>query len=440
VNAKANDTEDKAQQLREKLYLAAKTSPTRRFHALYDKVYRMDFLKDAWEQVKRNKGSAGIDEESITDILSKGPDNVLGEIQETLESKRYRPKSVKRVYIPKPDGRKRPLGIPTIRDRIVQASTKALLEPIFEADFLDCSYGFRPGRSPHDALESIRKANNAGYTVVLDADITGYFDNINHDRLIECVEKRISDRRITKLIRQWLSCGVIEPDGFHETELGTPQGGVISPLLANIYLHEFDKFWTEQDDVKGILVRYADDFVILFRTEREAERGMKLVQCKMREMGLRLNEEKTKIVETKAGNGGFEFLGFHNHRVRSLKYRKYYLQKWLGQKAMNQLRSKIKEILGRRSNLVLDIEEVVNILNPILRGWMNYFKYGNSSDKFSQIDSYIRERLSLWWSKKHGRSGRRWSTGFGRKRYKTSRIQILTGNVVYWARRSNARG
>jgi group II intron reverse transcriptase/maturase len=440
VNAKANNTEDKAQQLREKLYLAAKTSPTRRFHALYDKVYRLDFLKDAWEQTKRNKGSAGIDEETITDILSNGPDNVLKEIQETLEAKRYRPKSVKRVYIPKPDGRKRPLGIPTIRDRIVQASTKSLLEPIFEADFLDCSYGFRPGRSPHDALESIRKANNAGFTVVLDADISGYFDNINHDRLIECVEKRISDRRIIKLIRQWLSSGVIEPDGFHETELGTPQGGVISPLLANIYLHEFDKFWTEQIDVKGILVRYCDDFVILFRTEKEAERGMKLVQCKMREMGLSLNEKKTKIVETKEGREGFEFLGFHNHRVRSLKYHKYFLQKWPGQKSMNRLRSKIREVLDRRSTLTWDLDEVVKALNSILRGWMNYFRYGNSTKKFSHVDNYVRERLSLWCSKKHGRSGRRWSTGLDNRKYWACGIQILVGNVVYWDRRPNAQG
>jgi len=440
VNAKANNTEDKARQLREKLYLAAKTGQTRRFHALYDKVYRTDFLENAWEQVKRNRGSAGTDGESITDILEKGPEHVLSEIQETLEAKRYRPKSVKRVYIPKPDGRQRPLGIPTIRDRIVQTSTKALLEPIFEADFLDCSYGFRPGRSPHDALESIRKSNNAGYTVVLDADISGYFDNINHDRLIECVEKRISDRRIVKLVRQWLSSGVIEPDGFHETELGTPQGGVISPLLANIYLHEFYKFWTEQTDVKGILVRYCDDFVILFRTEKEAERGMKLVQCKMREMGLRLHDKKTKIVETKGGREGFEFLGFHNHRVRSPKYRKFYLQKWPGQKAMNRLRSKIKDVLNRRSTLTWSLDFLIDVLNPMLRGWMSYFKYGNSSKKFSQIDRYIQERLALWWSKKRNKSGRRWGIDFTYVKYKESGIQILTGNVVYWSKRSKAQG
>ena len=440
MNAKAIDTEDKARQLCEKLHLAAKTSPTRRFHALYDKVCRMDFLENAWEQVKRNGGSAGVDGENISDILKNGPENVLNELQEVLEAKKYRPKSVRRVHIPKPDGRERPLGIPIVRDRIVQASTKALLEQIFEADFLDCSYGFRPGRSPHDALESIRKANNAGYTIVLDADIKGYFDNINHDRLIECFEKRISDRRVVKLIRQWLKSGVIESDGFHETELGTPQGGVISPLLANIYLHEFDKFWTEQSDVRGILVRYCDDFVILFRTEREAERGMKLVQCKMREMGLKLHEKKTKIVDTRSGNGGFDFLGFHHRRVRSHKYRKFYLQKWPGRKAMNRLRFKLKEVLDRRSNLVRDIDDIVKVLNPMLRGWMNYFRYGNSSKKFSLIDSYIQEKLALWWSKKHGRSGRRWSTGFGYEKYKACGVQILTGNVVYWTKRSKAHG
>ncbi len=260
MNAKAIDTTgDKTQELREKLYLAAKTSKTRRFHALYDKVYRPDFLKNAWSQVKRNKGSAGVDDESIEDILMKGEEEVLLEIQQTLERNEYRPRSVKRVNIPKSDGRTRPLGIPTVRDRIVQASVKALIEPIFEADFLDCSYGFRPNRSAHDAMEDIRKTTNAGYTVVLDADIKGYFDNINHERLEGFVEQRINDRRALKLIRKWLECGVIEADGFHETDKGTPQGGVISPLLANIYLHEFDKFWTEQRLVEGRLVRYADD-------------------------------------------------------------------------------------------------------------------------------------------------------------------------------------
>jgi group II intron reverse transcriptase/maturase len=441
VNAKAIDTkEDKTQELREKLYLAAKTSKTRRFHALYDKVYRLDFLKNAWSQVKRNKGSAGVDGESIEDIVMKGEDEVLLEIQQTLERNEYRPRSVKRVYIPKPDGRKRPLGIPTVRDRIVQASVKALIEPIFEAEFLDCSYGFRPKRNAHDAIEEIRKTTNAGFKVILDADIKGYFDNINHERLRGFVEQRINDRRVLKLIRKWLECGVIEADGFHETDLGTPQGGVISPLLANIYLHEFDKFWTEQKLVEGKLIRYADDFIILFRTEQEAEKGMLLVKSKLRELGLELNEKKTKIVNTLNGKEGFEFLGFHHRRVMSRKYRKYFTQQWPSQKSMNRLRSKVREVLDLRVTLPWTIDAVVERLNPILRGWMNYFKYGNSARKFNLIDRYIQERLALWWSKKHHKSGRRWGTDFTYKKYKESGVQILSGNVVYWSKRSKAQG
>ena len=440
MNAKAIATVIKTQELRDKLYLAAKTSKTRRFHALYDKVYRQDFLKDAWSQVKRNKGSAGVDGESIEDIMMKSEENVLLQIHEALERNEYRPRSVKRVYIPKPDGRKRPLGIPTIRDRIVQASVKSVIEPIFEADFLDCSYGFRPNRSAHDAIEEIRKITNTGYKVVLDADISGYFDNINHDSLRYVVEQRISDRHILKLIRKWLSCGVIEADGFHETHTGTPQGGVISPLLANIYLHEFDKFWTEQTLVNGKLIRYADDLVILFRSEKEAERGMLLVKSKLRELGLELNKEKTKIVNIVNGNEGFDFLGFHYHRVRSLKYRKYYTQHWPSPKSMNQLRSKVRGVLDERVTLTWSLETVMEKLNPILRGWMNYFKYGNSSRKFSQIDSYVQERLSLWWSKKHGKSGRRWKTDFTYEKYKVSGVQILSGNIVYWSKRSKAQG
>ena len=250
MNAKANNIEGKAQELCERLYLAAKKSKTRRFHALYDKIYGKDFLELAWEQVKRNKGSAGVDNESISDILLKDEETAITEIQQTLKDGNYRPRKVKRVYIPKPDGRYRPLGVPTVRDRIVQTATKQVIEPIFEADFLDCSYGFRPNRSAHDALEEIRRTTNAGYKTVPDADIKGFFDNIDHDKLLEFVHQRISDRRILKLIRKWLKCGIMESGIVKESDMGTPQGGVISPLLANIYLHEFDKFWTQQTRVK----------------------------------------------------------------------------------------------------------------------------------------------------------------------------------------------
>ena len=437
MNAKANNTVDKAQELCERLYLAAKKSKTRKFHALYDKVCRMDMLENGLKRVKENRGVAGIDGVSIEDIL-ENKETVLAEIQRDLVSNEYRPRSVKRVYIPKPDGRERPLGIPTVRDRIVQASTKQVIEPIFEADFLDCSYGFRPNRCAHDALEEIRRATNAGYTIVLDADIEGYFDSINHERLLEFVSQRISDRRILKLIRKWLESGVIDEGVHQETDVGTPQGGVISPLLANICLHEFDKYWMQQTVVRGKLIRYADDFVILFETKEEAERGLHLVKTKLEELGLKLNERKTKIVEMNEGKEGFDFLGFYIRRVKSSKYWQYYTQKWPSKKAMNSLKMKIRNVLGSRPKLLWNTEMIVKEINPILRGWMNYFRYGNSHRKFSQLDSYVQERLALWWSKKHNKSGRRWKVDFTYTKFKLCGVQILAGNVVYWSRTSRA--
>jgi len=244
---------EKAQQLCEKLYLAAKKSKTRRFHQLYDKVYRMDILQDSWNIVKQNKGCAGADGVKITDVLKYGQDKYLQELHELLlDTHTYHPRKIKRVYIPKADGKQRPLGIPTIKDRIVQTATKTLLEPIFEADFLDCSYGFRPNRSAHQAIEEIRVWTNKGFKFVLDADIKGYSDNINHETLLELVHQRISDRKILKLIRKWLKCGVVGETEVNE--MGTPQGGVISPLLANIYLHELDKFWLGQTRIKGKII------------------------------------------------------------------------------------------------------------------------------------------------------------------------------------------
>ena len=438
MNAKANDTQEKARELCEKLHLAAKRSKTRRFHALYDKVFRPDFLEGALEQVVANKGSPGVDNESIKDILAKGKEAVLRELQEQLREGKYRPRKVKRIFIPKSDGKERPLGIPTVRDRIVQTAMKRLLEPIFEADFLDCSYGFRPNRCAHEALEEIRKTMNAGYRVVLDGDIKGFFDNIDHDNLLEFLHLRINDRRILKVIRKWLKCGVMDAGVARDTEMGTPQGGVISPLLANVYLHEFDKFWMEQTTVQGKLIRYADDFVILFRTQEDAEAGFHLVKEKMNELGLELHEDKTKIVDTTGGRGGFDFLGFHHRRVKSHKSHRFYSQIWPSAKSMKSIRTKVRELTARRSMLCWNIEQIITRLNPLLRGWMNYFRFGNSSSKFERIDSYVHERLALWWSKKHQKSGRRWNSDFTRRKFKDSGIQILSGNVRYWSRKSNA--
>ena len=433
MNAYANNMlEDRAQELVEKLYLAAKSSKTRRFHALYDKVFRKDFLRSAWNTVKRNRGSSGVDGERIADIIESGEDALLEELQRRLQEGRYRPRRVKRVYIPKPDGRERPLGIPTVRDRVIQTATKFIMEPIFESDFLDCSYGFRPHRCAHDALEEIRVTMNKGYHFVLDADIKGFFDNINHDKLLGFVSQRINDRRVVKLIRQWLKSGVLDGDSIHDTDVGTPQGGVISPLLANIYLHEFDLFWTNQTDVHGILVRYADDFVILFRSAHEARKGIELVKQKLSELDLELNETKSKLVDTRSGKRGFDFLGFYHRRVKSPKYKTYYLQKWPGAKSMQSIKSTVKELIGPRWILKWNIDEVVSRLNPCLRGWMNYFRFGNSSRKFSQVDMYVHERMALWWSKKHQKRGRGWTTNYTVSDHISSGIHRLSGNVEYW--------
>ena len=331
-----------------------------------------------------------------------------------------------------PDGSERPLGIPTVRDRVIQTATKYVIEPIFEADFLDCSHGFRPNRCAHDALEEIRVAVNAGYHYVLDADIKGFFDNINHDKLLGFVSQRINDRRVLKLIRKWLESGVLDRDSVHDTDVGTPQGGVISPLLANIYLHEFDLYWTTQIDVHGILVRYADDFVILFRSAPEARRGIELVKKKLSELDLELNETKSKLVDTRSGKRGFDFLGFYHRRVKSPKYHKYFLQKWPSAKSMKAIKSTVKHLIGSRWILKWNIEDVVARLNPALRGWMNYFRFGNSSKRFRQIDSYIHERMALWWSKKHRKSGRRWKVDFTWEMHGNSGIQILNGRIEYW--------
>lgn len=240
---KANDPEDKVRELQRALYRAAKRSENRRFHALYDKVYRKDILREAWEKVKANRGAAGIDGQTIQEIEENGVEAFLDQLQEELREGRYRPQAVRRVNMPKPDGRQRPLGIPGVRDRVVQAAMKIVIEPIFEADFEGCSYGFRPKRSAHEANEVIRETVNRGYNWVVDADIENYFDSIDQGKLMEMVERRISDRRMRKLIRKFLGAGVLEDGKVRTTSTGTPQGGVLSPLLANIYLNYLDKEW-----------------------------------------------------------------------------------------------------------------------------------------------------------------------------------------------------
>jgi group II intron reverse transcriptase/maturase len=256
---RANNPVDKVRELQRTLYTCAKRSRTRRFHALYDRVHRSDVLREAWRRVRSNRGAAGVDGESIEAIEEAGVEAFLEGIRADLQEGRYRPTPVRRRYIPKGDGKQRPLGIPTVRDRVVQMAAKLVIEPIFEADFLPCSYGFRPKRSATQALEAIREAGNRGHNFVVDADIKAYFDTIEQKRLMERVGERISDRRVLKLIRQWLRAGVMEDGTVRETLAGTPQGGVISPLLANIYLHVLDRIWEARCKHLGVLVRYADD-------------------------------------------------------------------------------------------------------------------------------------------------------------------------------------
>src|SRR5512140_992044 len=310
---------EKVRQLQRKLYVCAKQSRTRRFHALYDRIHRSDVLWEAWRRVRSNGGAAGIDGETIQAIEQRGPGEFLSEIQAALRAGRDRPSPVKRRYIPKADGKQRPLGIPTVRDRVVQMAAKLVMEPIFEADFQPSSYGFRPKKSAQQALEAIRVAGNQGHNFVVDADIQGYFDNIRRETQMELVRERISDRRVLKLIRQWLEAGVMEDGTVRETLAGTPQGGVISPLLANIYLNKLDRIWAARCSQLGVLVRYADDFVAMCRSESGAREALRRIGLVMDRLGLRLHPEKTRMVDLRRGKQDFVFLGCTIRKKRSIQ-------------------------------------------------------------------------------------------------------------------------
>jgi len=415
VNAqKANDTKGKVRELQRKLYIAAKSNGRRKFHALYDKVYDMPTLAEAWKRVKANGGSSGIDGMSIQDTEGYGVEKILHEIQNMLIDGNYHPQPVKRVNIPKPDGKKRPLGIPTIKDRIVQMATKIIIEPLFEAHFKDTSWGFRPKRSAHQALEQVREAcDNNGWWVV-DADIRGFFDNINHEKLMKLVEVRINDRRVLKLIRKWLEAGVTENGEYRESSIGSPQGGVISPLLANIYLNYFDTLWERDGKQLGKLVRYADDLVIICRTRKSAEHALKLVKEILERLELELHPEKTKLVHMWGGKEGFDFLGMHHRFMQVDNRRKIKLLKvhqYPGKKAMRKMRETIKTILSKRKLLKESVAEIVDRLNPKLRGWKNYYGLRLAVKWLAKIDWYVQETLTRWWNKKRQNANRRKDLG-----------------------------
>jgi RNA-directed DNA polymerase len=395
--------QDRVRELQRTLYRAAKADSGCRFHALYDRVYGRDVLEWAWELVRANKGAAGIDRQTIADVEQYGVAELLDELAADLKDGSYRPWPARRVFIPKPgSSARRSLSVPRVGDRIVQAVTKTVIEPIFEAGFLPCSFGFRPRRSQHDALVVLVDEAWDGRRWVAGSDIANCFGEIPHSGLMSAIEERISDRRVLKLLRAMLRAGVMEDGAVRREVTGTPEGGVISPCLCNVYLHRLDRQWAER--VHGVLVRFADDLLAMCRTRAEAEAALASLRQILGELGLQLKDAKTRIVHLKEGGEGVDFLGFHHQWVRATRARHVqFLARWPSRRAMQHARDRVGEIRARE-RLLLPIEEIVQDLNRYPRGWSGYFRYGNSARQFNLIQAHAHSRLALFVAKRHQRS------------------------------------